>query len=211
MIRTCRPGILQFFGADPPAERSCMMRWPCTTRTSPLARFERRDDRPTAALRTLGGMNQAVRHQRTLKIGGGVEVPYPEPSSTAASNVGRGNRRTDTKPERTLRSSLHRLGLRFRKDHRVATGLGTVRVDICFTRAKVAVFVDGCFWHGCPVHSRPPKSNQTYWGPKLAANAARDRRNDQWLSSTGWSVIRVWEHEDVRDAVDRVALVVRGG
>lgn len=86
---------------------------------------------------------------------------------------------------------------------------GRVRVDICFTRARVAVFVDGCFWHVCPLHHQPPKRNTDYWAPKLAANVARDRRNDAGLVGDGWLVVRVWEHEAVDEAADRIEIAVR--
>lgn len=84
-----------------------------------------------------------------------------------------------------------------------------VRVDVCFTRVRVAVFVDGCFWHGCPEHQHMPKRNTDYWVPKLAANVERDRRVDLALAKDGWVVLRVWEHEDPMDAADLVEKRVR--
>lgn len=83
-----------------------------------------------------------------------------------------------------------------------------MKPDVVFTRRKVAVFVDGCFWHSCPVHGTSPKSNTSYWGPKLKANVERDRRNDAGLAGEGWLVVRIWEHEDVEQAVARVAEAV---
>ncbi len=77
------------------------------------------------------------------------------------------------------------------------------------TRARVAVFVDGCFWHGCPDHQQVPKCNTDYWIPKLAANVDRDRRVDRAFRGAGWSVMRIWEHEDPRSAADRIELLVR--
>jgi DNA mismatch endonuclease (patch repair protein) len=136
-------------------------------------------------------------------------VPYPEPTSAAATKIGIGNRRTDTKPEVALRSLLHRRGLRFRKDLLVRMADVRVRPDIVFTRVRVAVFVDGCFWHGCPAHQVVPKSNRKYWVPKLKANEARDRRVDAALVADGWAVVRVWEHEDLRVAADRIEAVIR--
>lgn len=106
------------------------------------------------------------------------------------------NRRTDTKPEIALRSALHRLGLRFRKDHRIDVDGLRVRPDIVFTRARVAIFVDGCFWHRCPEHGLMPRANRDYWEPKLARNVERDTRVTAELRDAGWTVIRVWEHED---------------
>jgi DNA mismatch endonuclease (patch repair protein) len=113
----------------------------------------------------------------------------------------RANRRRDTGPELALRSALHALGLRFRKDHLVRLdGRRPVRVDVAFTRLRVAVFVDGCFWHGCPDHGVVPKANRTYWEPKLARNAQRDREIDSALSEQGWKVIHLWEHVTTKEA-----------
>lgn len=106
----------------------------------------------------------------------------------------RANRRRDTGPERRLRSLLHARGLRFRVDYRVWGGRRAPRPDIAFTRQKVAVFVDGCFWHSCPEHGRTPQVNSSYWGPKLARNAERDRLDDEALRAAGWQVTRIWEH-----------------
>ena len=145
---------------------------------------------------------------RMVNLGGGRFVPYPEPTSDAATKMGKANRRTGTKPEIHLRSALHRSGLRFRKDLLVRCGELKARPDIVFTRSKVAVFVDGCFWHGCPEHQVIPKSNRDYWVPKLAANIDRDRRVDRAFVEHGWTVLRVWEHEPVELAVRRVRKVL---
>jgi len=107
----------------------------------------------------------------------------------------RRNPRRDTKPERQLRSELHRAGLRFRKDHPVRAGGRMIRPDIVFTRLRIAIFVDGCFWHCCPLHGNEPRHNSGYWGPKLRRNVDRDRSVDRALAEDGWCVIRVWEHE----------------
>ena len=125
----------------------------------------------------------------------------------------RANRRTDTKPELTLRHALHRLGYRYRKDYRLDLAGGRqVRPDIAFTARKVAVFVDGCFWHACPEHGSKPRANQWYWGPKLIKNVERDRVNDAALILDGWTVVRLWEHVPVDEAVATVvaALVTTG-
>ena len=136
-------------------------------------------------------------------------MPYPEPLNESATKIGKANRRTDTRPETRLRSCLHRRGMRFRKDLLVrAEGL-RVRGDIVFPAAKVVVFVDGCFWHGCPEHQRVPTRNVGYWGPKLATNVDRDRRIDSTLSEAGWHVERIWEHEDPEMAAHRLAVIVR--
>lgn len=112
----------------------------------------------------------------------------------------RRNPRRDTKPERQLRSALHRGGLRFRKDYGVRAGGRLIRPDIVFTKLRLAVFVDGCFWHCCPEHGNEPRRNVSYWGPKLRRNVARDREIDRALTEEGWSIIRVWEHEDPEKA-----------
>src|SRR3712207_6371224 len=112
-------------------------------------------------------------------------------------------RRRDTGPEVALRRALHAYGLRFRVDVRPTPRLRG-RADIVFTRRRVAVYVDGCFWHACPQHGVLPKSNVEWWRQKLAATAQRDRRADEVLRDEGWRVVRVWEHEDVDGAPDRV-------
>lgn len=108
----------------------------------------------------------------------------------------------DTRLELRVRSALHRSGLRFRKGLRVRAGDVSVRPDVVFTRARVAVFLDGCFWHGCPAHGTSPRVNSLYWNEKLARNAARDRRVNEALAAHGWTVLRFWEHEPA-DAVAR--------
>jgi DNA mismatch endonuclease (patch repair protein) len=115
--------------------------------------------------------------------------------------------RRDTKPETALRSELWRRGLRYRVDFK-AVGRRR-RVDIAFTRAKVAVFVDGCFWHRCPEHGSLPKANHAWWRQKLEANERRDRDTDRELIEAQWLIIRVWEHEDPIEAADRVEAAVR--
>ncbi len=132
------------------------------------------------------------------------DLPYPTPSSTAVTALMKGNRRADTKPEQRLRSQLHRDGLRFRKDLLIRTGEVKVKPDLVFSRHRVAVFVDGCFWHGCPDHGRQPRANPEYWGPKLRRNADRDARVDSALREDGWAVVRVWEHEDPVKATNLV-------
>lgn len=124
-------------------------------------------------------------------------APYPHPTNSAVTAVMRGNKRTETRPEVRLRSELHRLGLRFRKDYPVDVGVARKpRPDIVFSRVRLAVFVDGCFWHQCPDHGRVPGgANAQYWREKLARNVRRDEEDRRLLESAGWSVIRIWEHE----------------
>lgn len=117
-------------------------------------------------------------------------------------------RRTDTKVELAVRRRLHARGWRYRKDHRLDLPKGRVRPDIVFTRRKVAVFVDGCFWHVCPDHATYPKDNADFWSAKLARNVERDRQADAVLREAGWSVVRVWEHEDADEAVARIEHVL---
>jgi DNA mismatch endonuclease, patch repair protein len=112
--------------------------------------------------------------------------------------------RKDTKPEKELRGLLHREGLRFRVDLPVRTSTGVVRPDVAFTKARLAVFVDGCYWHGCPEHGRVPTVNADYWGPKLARNVERDRANAEALEEIGWTVLRFWEHESAADAATNI-------
>ena len=116
----------------------------------------------------------------------------------------RANRRSDTAPELTLRSELQRRGLRFRKNLLLKLPNGRVRPDVVFTRAKVAVFVDGCFWHVCPEHGQIPRANRGYWEPKLARNVERDRRNNAMLEEEGWKVLRFFEHVPVEQAAETV-------
>ncbi len=130
-------------------------------------------------------------------------------SSPAARKSMLGNRGSNTRPEVSLRRALHAAGLRFRKDCPLEIGGAKFRPDIVFTRAKVAVFIDGCFWHSCPAHGTTPSRNADYWVPKLARNVQRDREHDAALLANGWRVLRVWEHEPVEDAVERVLEVMR--
>jgi len=108
----------------------------------------------------------------------------------------RGNRSFDTKPEQVVRSLLHRAGYRFRKHRVIAVGGVKVRPDLVFPREHIAVFVDGCFWHGCTVHGNRPRANRTYWNSKLKRNVERDEYVNQVLMLAGWRVLRYWEHED---------------
>lgn len=130
----------------------------------------------------------------------------PGPPKTAAVRaVMQANRRRDTKPERLLRSALHQQGYRFRVDLPVRAGDRTVRPDIVFPRVRVAVFVDGCFWHRCPRHGVKPHHNSAYWQAKLDRNVERDRLVTCALQAEGWNVLRIWEHTPTATAA---ALVV---
>ncbi|MCL2466873.1 MAG: very short patch repair endonuclease [Micrococcales bacterium] len=116
--------------------------------------------------------------------------------------------RRDTGPEMALRRVLHAAGMRYRVGVPVP-GQKRRTIDVAFTRAQVAVFVDGCFWHGCPQHGRAPEANSTWWATKLGANQARDRDTDRLLVEAGWTVVRVWEHEDPHTAARRVQAALR--
>lgn len=120
----------------------------------------------------------------------------------------RANRRSDTGPECALRSELHARGRRFRKDFRVDVSNLRVPVDVAFPRARVAVFVDGCFWHRCPLHASDPKRNAEFWERKLQRNVERDRLVDETLVEAGWTVVRCWEHESAGEAADRVEVAL---
>ena len=114
------------------------------------------------------------------------------------------NRRSDTGPEKRLRSYVHRAGLRFRKDFLVRAHGFSARADLVFPASKVAVFVDGCFWHQCPEHATMPKRNVEFWAPKLRRNVDRDRRVNAELTRAGWTVIRCWEHEEPSSVLPRI-------
>jgi len=125
-------------------------------------------------------------------------------SSPASRAVMSANKGRDTKPEKLLRSALHRHGLRYRVGVRPIPDLRRT-ADVVFTRARVAVFVDGCYWHGCPEHHRPAKKGAEFWHDKIARNQARDAETNKALNEAGWLVIRVWEHEDPERAARKVA------
>ncbi|WP_327259232.1 MULTISPECIES: very short patch repair endonuclease [unclassified Streptomyces] len=113
----------------------------------------------------------------------------------------------DTAPEVAVRKLLHASGYRYRLNERVP-GMSRRTIDIAFTRAKVAVFLDGCFWHGCPVHATQPKSNAEWWRRKLDRNMARDTETTEHLTAVGWTVLRFWEHEAPSLVAERVAETV---
>lgn len=119
------------------------------------------------------------------------------------------NRYRDTKPELAVRHALHRRGYRYRvsiaPDPRVRR-----KADIVFTRARVAIFIDGCFWHGCPKHGRSEfNQNKDYWPGKIAGNKARDQDTNDRLSALGWTVLRYWEHEDADEVCESIVIAVR--
>jgi DNA mismatch endonuclease (patch repair protein) len=139
-----------------------------------------------------------------------VSVVSPTPVDATTSRRMSRQRTRDTEPEMLLRRELHRRGLRYRVDASLP-GLPRRRADVLFTRARVAVFVDGCFWHGCPVHKTAPTTNGAWWAAKLARNIERDRETDAHLRSLGWMVLRVWEHENITHAATDIEQIVRCG
>lgn len=143
----------------------------------------------------------------------GIAAPVIPKGSFASSAAIRSRmssqRRRDTAPEIALRRALHAMGLRYFIHRRPVPSLNR-QADIVFPRARVAVFVDGCHWHGCPEHG--PKRHLTngwYWSEKIASNVRRDRDTDQRLEASGWTVIRVWEHEGAAGAAQRIADYLR--
>lgn len=116
-------------------------------------------------------------------------------SSEGVRKSMRANKGRDTKPELALRRAVHALGLRYRVSTRPLSAVRRT-ADMTFSRAKVAVFLDGCFWHGCPEHHTKSATNSEYWAEKVHRNRERDRETDRLLRDSGWSVIRIWEHED---------------
>lgn len=134
-------------------------------------------------------------------------ISRPEASSPAVRRRMQATPRRDTPCELAIRTALHKLGLRFRVDWCLP---GTRRrADIAFVGARVAVFINGCFWHGCPLHATWPKANATWWREKIEANRRRDADTDSRLRSNGWLVLRFWEHDDSAGAAKRIARVIR--
>ncbi|WP_030771353.1 MULTISPECIES: very short patch repair endonuclease [unclassified Streptomyces] len=131
------------------------------------------------------------------------------PSSPSVSARMSRQARRNTTPELAVRRLLHAAGLRYRLQVKVP-GMPRRTIDIAFPGAKVAVFLDGCFWHGCPEHATQPKSNAQWWREKLDKNMARDRETSELLAAAGWTVLRFWEHETPESVAARVIDVRRG-
>ena len=130
-------------------------------------------------------------------------IGRPVPSSPEASRRMAATRGANNRADRLLRSALHRRGLRFWTQRRLISG-STRTVDIVFPCARLAVFVDGCFWHDCPIHGSRPKANADWWRRKIARNVERDRDTDRLLRELGWRILRIWEHEGAEEAAGRV-------
>lgn len=129
------------------------------------------------------------------------------PSSDAALKRMKATKRRDTAPEKALRSALHSKGLRFRIDQKPIKELNR-KADIIFRSVKVAVFVDGCFWHDCPIHGTQAKANAEFWRNKIEQNRVRDLDTNKQLKKVGWKVVRVWEHEDPEKASRKIYRIV---
>ncbi|WP_405882169.1 very short patch repair endonuclease [Streptomyces sp. NBC_01384] len=147
------------------------------------------------------------------------EAEWVAPEGSWASSAARRRnmqaiRSRDTKPEWLIRRLVHAQGLRYRVSVRPIPDLRRT-ADLVFRPAKVAVFIDGCYWHGCPEHYVPPRTNSGYWSEKVLRNVKRDRDTDQRLSDAGWLVLRFWEHEQSEACADKVVATVlarrRGG
>ena len=119
-----------------------------------------------------------------------------------------GNRSRDTKPELAVRSAVHRRGIRFRVSVRPQPELRRT-ADLVLRKSRIAVFVDGCYWHGCPEHHTQPATNAEFWADKITRNVERDAETTTYLQQAGWTVLRFWEHEDPESVADRVEKSVR--
>lgn len=124
-------------------------------------------------------------------------------SSAEARNRMRANKSRDTSPELAVRRLVHARGMRYYINRRPLPDLRRT-ADLLFPKARVAVFIDGCFWHGCPEHHTIAKANATFWAEKVNANATRDRDTDRRLTEAGWTVVRAWEHEPPASVAARI-------
>ena len=149
---------------------------------------------------------------RTARPEGGSHSSSGDGAEVAPATRSRMQRtkQRDNRGEKALRSTLHGLGLRFRLHRRLLPG-STRTADVVFPSSRLAVFLDGCFWHGCPIHGTWPKRNGDWWRAKIEANQQRDRNTDERLAALGWRVVRVWEHEEPTEAAARIAILVRDG
>ena len=155
--------------------------------------------------------NLAEAWQRARQKGLVTDEPLPQgsrASSSAVRAVMRANRGRDTGPELALRRSLHSRGLRYLVNAK-PMGEGRATADVVFPRDQVAIFVDGCFWHGCPDHHRPATRNADFWREKIDTNRVRDTQTNEKLAAAGWIVVRVWEHDDPVQAAERIDHLIK--
>lgn len=187
-------------------------------RTRRIRAYLRWSDRGRSPERYLGEVGHPTRaenleegwrlaHARGLTAPA-AQVPGSWAQSRAVRSSMQGNKGRDSVPERKLRTQLYQRGLRYRVNARPLPGLRRT-ADVVFPRLRIAVFVDGCYWHGCPEHYRPSRANQQFWHTKIEGNRARDVETDRLLAAAGWTAIRVWEHEVPQPAADRVETAVR--
>lgn len=212
VVGTARPVLASVYFRRRAGRRVyAYLRWAENGSTS--ERFVCEVDRHTRAENLALAWSAALGHRMVTaeqpQRGPGPSIPSP--GSWAVSEAVRrqmqANRSRDTRPELALRSRLHELGLRYRVDARPMKGIRRT-ADVVFTKAQVAVFLDGCFWHGCPEHHRPARRNEEFWRAKISRNRERDTETDNLLLAHGWTVVRVWEHEDLRQAAQRVRTIV---
>jgi DNA mismatch endonuclease, patch repair protein len=137
------------------------------------------------------------------------QISMPDPAADVSRRM-RATPRRDTAPELAIRSALHRRGWRYRVDARPEPSLRT-RADLVFATRRTAVFVDGCWWHGCPTHYTTPTTRGDWWDAKVAANRARDAAATKALEAHGWTVVRVWEHTSTDDAVEIIERALHAG
>ena len=198
--------------------------WPTCCRTGATDPGSRRPIRALRSRRGLGRRSRPIHERRSLARYSGphrrcahtpavMTLPrrrrnVPAASSETARLRMERQRARDTQPELAIRSALHRRGLRFRVHARPISGVRR-EADVIFPTQRIAVFIDGCYWHGCPDHATWPKQNADWWRRKIQSNRARDKDTDSKLSSAGWLPIRVWEHEDPEAAATRIDEVVR--
>jgi DNA mismatch endonuclease Vsr len=153
---------------------------------------------------------EAWRHARQNGLATDEPLPHgSKASSSAVHAVMRANRGKNTGPELALRGCLHRRGLRYLVNANPLDE-GRTTADVVFPRDQVAVFLDGCFWHGCPEHYRPATRNADFWDKKISGNRTRDTRTTEKLMAAGWTVVRIWEHDDPVQAAENIERLIRG-
>jgi len=148
-------------------------------------------------------------HAKMLALGGGIVVSYPHPQRPEFSAVMRGNTRRNTRFELSVRRLLYAGGYRYRVDAPIDVGGLRLRPDIVLKGRMIAVFLDGCFWHGCPIHGVKPRTNSHYWQEKIRRNKLRDRDYRRRMRKYGWTVIQAWEHESISVIVARIIAAIR--
>ena len=161
--------------------------------------------------RLIDAMVTRTRQTRSARPATAARIRHDDTPSAASSQLVRvrmqAQRTRDTAPELAVRRLLHARGLRYRVDEAVLPGVRR-RADVVFRPTRVAVFIDGCFWHGCPVHGTQPRTNAQWWDEKLRRNQSRDLDTDDRLREAGWAVVRIWEHVSPDEAAASIAELV---